>query len=254
MDWAIAIPSYKRSALIQTKTLSTLARYDIPNDRITVFVANQEEYLVYRAAFPDTLKIVIGRLGLAPQRNFILDHFPVGTHIVMVDDDLAGFVEKGEEGGIRPLTSLRAVIDKGFAEAVKANCCLWGVYPVPNGFYMRSSVTYDLKFCVGSFWGIINTGTTGERGIHLEHNQKEDYLRTLLSFERDGKVVRINYVSPKTVYYKTAGGMQCPDRVKDQQTAVEYLVDRWPLLVHINSRRRSQYPEILLRSPRLKNR
>jgi len=254
MDLVIAIPSYKRSALIQTHTLAVLARYDIPQDRITVFVANEEEFLEYRSVIPDKIQIVIGKLGLAPQRNFILDHFPIGTHIVMMDDDLSNFVERTEVGGIRPLTSLRAVIDTGFAEAEKAGASLWGVNPVPNGFFMRPSVTQDLRFIIGSFWGIINPGSSGERGIHLDFSEKEDYIRSILCFQRDGAVVRLNDVSPKTKYYATTGGMQSnPNRMKDQKTAVEYLLDRWPLLVHLNTRRKtSEYPEILLRGPRIK--
>ena len=252
MNWVIAIPSYKRSDLIQTKTLATLSRYEIPHEIITIFVATQEEYLEYRSVLPDTLQIVIGKLGLAQQRNFILDWYPVGSHVVCMDDDISAFVERTEEGGIRPLTSLRAVIDKGFAEAVKANCCLWGVYPVPNGFFMRSSVTQDLKFIIGSFWGIINPGSSGDRGIHLKFSEKEDYFRTLICFERDGAVVRLNYVSPVTNYYKTIGGMQSnPNRVRDQKLAVDFLMNRWPSLVHLNTRRKnSEFPEILLRGPR----
>ena len=252
MNWVIAIPSYQRSDIIRTHTLAVLARYDIPHQLITVFVSDSDQYLEYRSVIPITIQIIVGKLGLAEQRGCILDHFPIGTHIVMIDDDLSGFVERREDGGIRPLTSLRAVIDKGFAEAVKANCCLWGVYPVPNGFFMRPTITQDLKFIIGSFWGIINPGSSGDRGISSSLSEKEDYFRTLICFERDGAVVRINDVSPKTKYYATTGGMQSnPNRVRDQKLAVDFLMNKWPTLVYLNTRRKnSEFPEVLLRSAR----
>ena len=46
--YVIAIPSYKRAELLNRKTLKTLADYNIPRNRIFVFVANEEEEKVAR--------------------------------------------------------------------------------------------------------------------------------------------------------------------------------------------------------------
>jgi hypothetical protein len=248
-DWRIVIPSYKREETVQSKTLATLKRYGIPASKITIFVANKEQKAVYEAALPRgaVKELIVGEPGLAQVRNYILDYYPKGTKIVMMDDDVTGFVERREDGGIRPLRSLNAVINRGFAEAAKAGASLWGVYPVPNGFFMKPTITTDLKFIIGSFWGIINPGA-GEGGIRLPMSEKEDYIRTLMSFDRDGAVVRINYVSPKTAYYKEPGGMQTdPKRLEKQHAAVKYLLETWPDKVMLNPRRKSEYPEILLR-------
>jgi len=233
--------------------LATLSRYDIPHDTIAIIVANQEEYLIYRAVLPDTIQIIVARPGLAEARNFILQYYQIGTHIFFMDDDIDKFIELSDEGTKVELESFTEMVDMGFAKAKQVNCCLWGLSAVPNPFFMKRTISTHLKFIIGSCFGMINPGSSGDGGIHLDFSEKEDYLRTLLCYERDGAVVRINYVSPVTKYYKHGGGMQTnANRVKDQETAVEYLVDRWPLLVHINSRRRSQYPEVLLRGPRLK--
>jgi hypothetical protein len=243
------IPSYKREETVQKKTLATLQRYGIPANQITIFVANDEQKAVYAAALPKgaVKELIVGQPGLAQVRNFILDYYPKGTRIVMMDDDVTGFVERREDGGIRPLKSLKAVIHKGFAEAAKAGATLWGVYPVPNGFFMKPTITRDLKFIIGSFWGIINPGA-GPDGIRLPMSEKEDYIRTLMAFDRDGVVVRLNYVSPKTAYYKEPGGMQTdPQRLAKQKVAVKYLLETWPDKVMLNPRRKSEYPEILLR-------
>jgi hypothetical protein len=249
-NWRIVIPSYKREETVQNKTLATLKHYGIPASKITIFVANQEQKAVYEAALPKgaVSKLIVGEPGLAQVRNYILDYYPKGTKIVMMDDDVTGFVERREDGGIRPLRSLKTVIQRGFAEAEKAGASLWGVYPVPNGFFMKPTISRDLKFIIGSFWGIINPGASGKGGIKLPMSEKEDYIRTLLSFDRDGVVVRINYVSPKTAYYKEPGGMQTdPKRMEKQHTAVKFLMDTWPDKVMLNPRRKSDYPEILLR-------
>ncbi len=249
-DWRVVIPSYKREQTVQSKTLATLQRYGIPASRITIFVANEEQRAIYAAALPKgaVKELIVGVPGLAQVRNFILDYYPKGTKIIMMDDDVTGFVERREDGGIRPLRSLKAVIDRGFAEAAKAGATLWGVYPVPNGFFMKPTVTRDLKFIIGSFWGIVNPGATGPGGILLPMSEKEDYIRTLMAWDRDGTVVRLNFVSPKTAYYKEPGGMQTdPQRLAKQKVAVKFLMDTWPDKVMLNPRRKSDYPEILLR-------
>ena len=46
--YVIAIPSYQRADLLNRKTLKTLAEYNIPRNRIYVFVANKEEELIYK--------------------------------------------------------------------------------------------------------------------------------------------------------------------------------------------------------------
>ncbi len=250
-DWIIVIPSYKREETVQKKTLATLAHYKIPASRINIFVANNEQKDVYEKAVPRGAynKLIVGVPGLAEVRNFIFDYYPAGTKIVMMDDDVTGFVERIDGGKMRPLRDLNAVIEKGFAEAKKAGASLWGVYPVPNGFFMKPTITTDLKFIIGSFWGIVNpTATKKDGGIKLPMSEKEDYIRTLMSWDRDHAVVRINYVSPKTAYYKEPGGMQTdPKRLEKQHAAVDYLLKTWPEKVMLNPRRKSGYPEILLR-------
>jgi hypothetical protein len=63
-------------------------------------------------------------------------------------------------------------------------------------------------------------------------------------------VVRLNWLAVKTTYYKTAGGMMAPDRLQRQTEAVKYIKDKWPLLVRDNLRRKSDFPEILLKKPK----
>lgn len=249
-DWIVVIPSYKREDTVQKKTLATLKHYGIPASKITIFVADKTQKAAYEAAIPKgTVKeFIVGEPGLAQVRNFILNYYPIGTKIVMMDDDVTGFVERTDDGKMRPLRSLVDVINTGFKTAEKEGASLWGVYPVPNGFFMKPTITTDLKFIIGSFWGIINPGSHGPKGIKLPMSEKEDYIRTLMSFDRDGKVVRINYVSPKTAYYKEPGGMQTdPKRIEKQKTAVEYMLKTWPDKVMLNPRRKSDYPEVLLR-------
>ena len=78
--YKIAIPSYDRAETLLKKTLNTLV--NIPNDLITIFVANEEQYEIYRQYIKD-YKIVIGKLGITNQRIFIKNYYKEGdTHCV----------------------------------------------------------------------------------------------------------------------------------------------------------------------------
>ena len=251
MDWVIVIPSYNRVNTLKEKTLAVLSQYKIPKSKIYVFVANKEQETLYKELKNDVGHIVVGVKGLAEVRNFIFDYFPKGKRLVFMDDDVRSLIEfdgaaKRHE---QPLRSLTTVINKGFAECEKANARLWGVYPVPNGFFMKDTVTTDLRFIIGSFWGCLNPGSE----LKLKYgSEKEDYQRTLQFWEADGVVVRLNFVAPKTAYYKEPGGMQddgMEARVAKQKTAVALMMKAWPQYIKMNPRRKSGYPEILLMKP-----
>ena len=217
-------------------------------DKIHLYVADEEERNIYETSVSHDLygHIHIARPGLAPARNFILESWPIGQWIVMMDDDVTDVVTCDVSGAL-VRADLQKVVRYGFETAQDFGCCMFGVYPVANGFYMKNIVTSDLRFCVGPFFGLINPGV-GAHGIELPLSEKEDYIRTLLAYDRDGAVVRINNVAVKTTYYKTPGGMMNTDRLQKQKEAVEYILARWPDRTAIDTRKKkSGYPEIKIK-------
>jgi len=246
-DWIIAIPSYKRTEILKEKTLSVLKHYGIEPQRIYIFVADESEEEAYKAALdPGSYnKIIVAEKGLHNARNVINQYFPIGKKIVSADDDIRGFIEFSETAKRKevPLKSLKGLIERGFKEADAAGARLWGVYPSANGFFMKNTVTTDLRLIVGSFWGQRNPG----KEVTLDFSEKEDYLRTLLFYSKDKKVVRLNFVSPQTAYYKTPGGMQLNRTKENQEKAVKELIKRYPDYVAVNPHRKSGFMEIRLR-------
>ena len=251
MEYSIVIPSYKRPEGCRDKTLAVLHKYKIPKDRIFVVVADKEQKAEYEAILdPKTYgKILVGVPGLAQVRNWIFNHFPKGIPLVCCDDDIRSFIEydASKKRHERPLRSLKGIIERGFSECKKANVRFWGIYPSANGFFMKPTVSTDLKFIIGSFWGCFNPGSE----IQLERSEKEDYERTLKFFVKDNAVVRLNFVSPKTAYYKEPGGMQTRNRLKHQHAAVKALVKKYPDFVKSNPTRKSGFPEIRIADRRV---
>ena len=92
---------------------------------------------------------------------------------------------------------------------------------------MSDTITTDLWFILGCLWGIINPKAHKDpRGIVIPMPGKEDYARTRLAFERDGKVVRFNFVAPVTSLYQQHGGQQVGNRIKRERLGVQYLLKK----------------------------
>ena len=251
-DYAIAIPSYKRAETLRDKTLETLKHYNIDPKRIDIFVANSEEEAIYK----DTLdpkcyhKIIVGVPKIGPQRNFISDYYPVGKPVVEMDDDIKRFIEYVPNTKLheKTLSSLERLIQKGFAEAKKANARLWGIYPTPNGFFMSTKIDNDLRFIIGCFNGMFNPGTKGPKGIKLQLDMdKEDYERTVRFYIADGAVVRLRYAAPKTAYYTEKGGNQEYRTKKTVLEGAKWMVKHFPEYATLNLKKKSGYAEIRLR-------
>lgn len=249
-DWIVAIPSYKRAEILRDKTLATLTRYGIEPSRIYIFVADKDEEALYKATLPvgHYNRLVVAQKGLHHARNAINAYFPVGKKIVSADDDIRGFIEfdAGAKRHEKPLVSLKRTIDRGFTEAAKAGASLWGVYPSANGFFMKNTVSTDLRHIVGSFWGQINPGKAVT--IHLQ--SKEDYERTLQFWKRDGAVVRLNFVSPQTAYYKTPGGLQLTRTQEKIEDEVAFLEKHYGPYIVRNPNRKSGFVEIRIKDPK----
>ena len=249
-DWVIAIPSYKRAETLRDKTLAVLAEYSIPIQKIHVFVANKEEYEIYK----HTLKkdsygfLHIAKPGMAAVRNFITQFFPVGKPIFNMDDDIRGFIEWSPTArrNERPLRDLQAAITHGFQEARRTGFRLFGFYPVANGFFMKKEHTEDIRYIIGSVWGIINPGKI----LTVSIDDKEDYLRSVIMYILDGGVLRFNNISPQSAYYKETGGMQETRTFTRIEQSAKAMVKSFPEFVSLNLTKRSGMPELRLRDSR----
>ena len=263
--YIIVIPSYNRVDIIQVKTLALLQRHNIRAHKINIFVANQTEYDIYYENIPKNLynKLIIGVIGLKNQRNYIMNYYPEGTHIVQMDDDLDSIVELVDNTTAQqntqqqiqpqpqlhketiPITNLNKFILNAFKICNNKNIFLWGVYPLANPYFMTHTTTTDLRFIVGPFWGVINRHN---KDLNLTIDEKENSERTLQHWVIDNAVLRFNYIGIKTKYYKNKGGLQSEDKNRTQEAlqSVKYLHNKYPQLTKIYLGKKSGIPEIKL--------
>jgi len=238
MDYVIAIPSFKREHALKTHTLRALR--DIPIEIIFIFVANDDEYIKYKTVLPD-YNIILGVEGLRDQRNFISQYFPLNQKILSIDDDIQEFYLL-KDNTLQKVLDMDTYFQEGFKKLEEEKASLFGFYPVVNKLFMKMTTTNHFRFIIGSCFGYIN------HKIQISVHQKQDYEFTLLNYLRDMKVIRFNYISMKTKYYKMSGGLQSfSNRHEEQLNAVKYLLDSYPEYFARKKSFKSGFPEIRLK-------
>lgn len=198
MNFVIAIPSYKRAETLRSKTLAMLDSYCIPRSKIHIFVV-PEELDIYTKTLPDYINIHPGIKGLVEQREFIHCFFPIGQQILFLDDDIDYFMDMRKTH----YPNLMEAIESGFEACEKEGTTIFGIYPVANPFFMSNTISTSLKYIVGCCYGVINS----ERRQQPPLSDAEDFWRSCWYYKNEGKTVRLNFISPKTSYYKGSGGL-----------------------------------------------
>lgn len=252
MDYVFAIPSYKRSLLLKTKTLSMLNFYNVDHSRVFIFVADEQEKIEYNKILASEYKnIIIGKKGIQHIRNFMSNYFDEGQKIVYIDDDVESInicineynIKEKTFNKLQKLSCLDTLITQAFKLSKKTGYNLWALYPRCNPYFMTpNQITTKLKFCMGGFHGVINQRACETRTI----GDKEDYERTIKYYLKNKGVIRFNGISPVTRVYKAKGGLQETDREKESKISADYLVTKYPKLVKLNTSRKTGFTEIKL--------
>jgi hypothetical protein len=246
MDYAIAIPSYKRPETIKKKTLRVLQEYNIDPKKITVFVADDIECEIYRNSLAGTpYKIVVGVPTIGAQRNFIERYYPEGTKLMMFDDDIEEVQVKISEQKLGRVEDLeKEIIIQGFEECEKHGAKTFGIYAAANAYFMKDRIYTKLCYIIASMFGVI-----------VEHNDDlirvtnhgEDYEYSIRQYIRNGAVVRLDNYTVKSNYYKEDGGLQTIRTKEYVHDSIKKIADMFPEYCTMYIRETTGHAELKLK-------
>jgi hypothetical protein len=215
-DYKIAIPTYKRSSCIHT--LDYLKKENVPINLITLFVADKDEFELYKEKYPE-YEIVIGVPGIANQRNFITQHYDEGTYVVSIDDDVKDLISiKSLPFSVWILECLEYMKSKKVE--------LLGISPTTNLLWMqqrKQEFKCGRYLCVGVFQIYVV-----RKQYKLTVNYIEDYERSILYLKQDGAVARYDGVCLKTSYWSKGGCSASGRNVEIYCDQVNKLVNLYP--------------------------
>ena len=222
--YKVAIPSYKRSDSIASKTLATLSRGGVLNEDVYIFVVAEEEQL-YKEACPH-YKIVVGVLGLVNQRNFIHNYFEVGTPILMIDDDIKELYYAIDDKTKHQITNIPFLLGRMMFRMRKEKVSICGIYPVDNPKFASANqeITTDFRFLIGCCYLVRNTH---DQVIDKEDEEVEDKARTIAYYQKEKKTLRFNWLCVKTTFC-AKGGMFNTGRNQTHAQEAKRLVEKYP--------------------------
>jgi hypothetical protein len=202
-----AVPSYRRAETCKARTVATLSRLGVPESKIDVFVADEQDEREYKKVLPKA-NVIRGVPGLINQRRFYNAHYGKGEKILNVDDDLYDLKFLNSAGKLSSYAGdIGMVAEYAFRLCESTGAKLWGISAVENGFYMKRSSSAGLRYICGIFHG----SYAGDPALCSDDrplvSSGEDFETTLRSFRRYGVVVRLDWLCPKTKYF-APGGMQ----------------------------------------------
>tara|TARA_R110002033_G_scaffold89110_4_gene139227 strand:- start:3360 stop:4127 length:768 start_codon:yes stop_codon:yes gene_type:complete len=199
-EYIIAIPSYKRPSII-LKTLNLLKKHNIPNDRIIIFLKNQTEVNSYKDVILNYKIIMTEAEGIMETRNYLQCYFYYQTdvkNVLFIDDDMNEIMDYD-----KPIEDLDSFIKYAFKETEELNLNLWGVSPFHNTFFLKKKISTNLKYICGAFFGQIFDREKDLILSDIDHG--EDFQFSIEMFNRDGGVVRFNWVALVTKYFGDGG-------------------------------------------------
>ena len=238
------IPSYKRHDTIKQKTIKLLEDSNIDKKQIYIFVANEDEAILYKEALPEYKNIIIGVLGLVKQRNFISNFFNENVMIVSIDDDIEYiYTTDKDKKAKNKVADIKPFITEAFRDCKRYGSFIWGFNNVNNPYFLREKISFDLAFLYGGFYGFINRHSND---LIIDNDNKEDYERSIKYFIKDNITIKYGKYTLYTKCYKNEGGMNTnPDRKKDNDSRSEELIKLYPEYLAIK-KCKSPYKELRL--------
>jgi hypothetical protein len=203
----IAIKTYQRAEVLQSKTLKLLQRHGFNTEAITLFVASEAE----RDNYHRTLNGFSGDIVVQQEpgiRGVVCTyrkHYPAGQWVLHCDDDLIDIMVAATAQQLVPIKDLHAYTHQMFQLSVQSRVRMWSIYPAANAFFMQNAVVAGLRFCSGCFHGFISDAGS-DASLLPTVNYKDDVESSIRYFIRDGAVLRDERVVPKTQYFKDGGG------------------------------------------------
>lgn len=208
MNYCVAIPSYGRPDILRKTTLKLLEKQGIAENRIIIFLRDEEERQRYGDL--ERFKVVITKSsGIKNTRNFLRNYFTtceeIYDFVLFIDDDIKDIVKGKDSLEVGELYDL--ILDM-YQVAKREKMGLVGICGFHNHYFLKDKITTNLKYIIGAFCGILEPKKNSVIQCTVEHG--EDYEFTIKHFLRDGGVIRFNNYGLKTKYYNEKGGI-CAD-------------------------------------------
>lgn len=229
------IPSYQRPHIVKEQTLAYLKRHNVDDKDIYLVLRSDDPYIndyMDRATYMNTL--ITDVKGIGRTHNYITEYFDEGDFIVEIDDDLQELIDNER----KPIKDFKELCKDMENIMTAENISYGGTYSVDNPKFMSdcNHFTKDLRYCLGCLrFRFIR------KDIILETNFAEDFENCIKHYIRDGKILKNNWVAPKTKNYQKGG---CDGDGRDNDTEKSdkvFLSTKYPQYARLFQRKNGRW-------------
>ena len=216
------IPSHQRSKILQEKTLKYLDMMDVKRNDVYVFIREDDKDFEGYNSIQGINLLPIDIKGIGATHNYITEHFEEGEFIVEIDDDLEDLVDNERKS----IISFIGLCEEMKSKMEEVGCSYGGSYSVANPMFMSKCERYttDLRYCLGCIrWRFIR------KEIKVETNYAEDMENCILHFMRDKKILKNNWIAPKTKNYASGGCNGDGRNFESEKKDKKFLAEKYPL-------------------------
>tara|TARA_R100000231_G_scaffold138623_2_gene117417 strand:- start:317 stop:1867 length:1551 start_codon:yes stop_codon:yes gene_type:complete len=236
MVYKIAIPSKNRINILKKCALEFIK---IRNLKANVYIfVNNDDYNKYCEEFKNTnYNIVLGKDGLINQRNYMRDYFNENDKILYLDDDFINVCYEGNK-------NLNTIIEEDFKKMKDNNIILGSVNPTNNSWFKSNVKKIGLYLCVGCYYYEINKKDCNLYLNNQFESEKEDYIRTILSYNYCGNVLRNDKLNVCHIYNRNDGGGMTGNRKFNNNMACDYINNKYKNITSIFYKKEGENKEI----------
>ena len=197
-DIKFVIPSFQRPQKFQDQTLSYLLKHKVPKKQIYTFLRTDDEHLEDYLKIKEVNHVVTEIKGIGNTHNYITEYFNENDFIVEIDDDLLDLIDKNRnsvEDFLQLCYKMRMIM-------LHTGISYGGTYQCDNTMFMSQcgEFTTDLRYMLGCL-----RFRFVRKDIQLATNYSEDFENCILHYIKDGKILKNNWIAPKTKNYSEAG-------------------------------------------------
>ena len=227
-----------------SQSLATLDRGGVDRDKVTIFVADEQQREEYSTHLKGDWRLEISCPGkFHSLRYYVGTYYKKGTPLLSLDDDIGWFSELCRDGKLHDYEgTIDEVVDLGFRVCRKYGAPMWGMNPTPNALWMKRQISVGLRYIIGCFHGLYagEEAITGER-LALDAPSCDDHETALRAWIRTRALVRFEYLCPKTKYF-AGGGIDayCVDRGTTRREVHDarmwQIAQKWPSICYVRKK------------------
>lgn len=164
----------------ECKTYQTLVKLGIPKDQIVISLNDENDFEEYNKRYGKETTVIYKKgNNVACNRNNILNWFPTGTYVMVLDDDISSFKGWKQEGESKygklvnlDRESLENVLLQSFEETLKVKSNMFGTYAIANTMMIKSTIETQGIYSINKMF---QGGSCGFI-IDKEHRYNENML------------------------------------------------------------------------------